>query len=125
MKLKEEGKMLETAEFGSNLYGTSRKAVQEDEAAPGKHRCCVLDIEMEVSPSPLDFSLIPGASLVALRSSRFPLLILVDRIRVSSSCERRQTFPPATSSSRPPQPRSWKGDYDPAELTPKTKSDGG
>ena len=48
MKLKEEGKMLETAEFGKNFYGTSRRAVQEDEAAPSKQRCCVLDIEMEV-----------------------------------------------------------------------------
>ncbi|KAI9664480.1 MAG: hypothetical protein M1821_005926 [Bathelium mastoideum] len=46
-ELQQGGKMLETAEFGSNLYGTSRKAVQEDEFAPSKRRCCVLDIEME------------------------------------------------------------------------------
>ncbi|KAL9062041.1 MAG: hypothetical protein Q9157_009216, partial [Trypethelium eluteriae] len=47
VRLRETSQMLETAEFGGNLYGTSRRAVVEDEARPGAGRCCVLDIEME------------------------------------------------------------------------------
>ncbi|KAI9697534.1 MAG: hypothetical protein M1820_007733 [Bogoriella megaspora] len=44
------GDMLESARFGGNSYGTSRRAVEEDEGVEGREgrgRCCVLDIEME------------------------------------------------------------------------------
>lgn len=46
LKLVDEGGFIEHAQFGSNLYGTSVKAV-EDVAEQG--RVCILDIEMEVS----------------------------------------------------------------------------
>ena len=55
LKLKDEGGFIETAEFGSNLYGTSVKAVEDvkqgkvkgAEAGNNSPRICVLDIEME------------------------------------------------------------------------------
>lgn len=47
LKLVDEGGFIEHAQFGSNHYGTSVKAVQ-DVAEEG--RICVLDIEMEVRP---------------------------------------------------------------------------
>ena len=40
-----EGKFIESAEFSSNLYGTSKKAVS-DVCTSG--RICVLDIDMQV-----------------------------------------------------------------------------
>lgn len=43
---------IEHAQFGGNYYGTSVKAV-EDVAEKG--RICVLDIEMEVRPTPIAF----------------------------------------------------------------------
>ena len=45
IKLVENGHFVEHAQFGSNLYGTSVKAVK-DVAEQG--RVCILDIEMEV-----------------------------------------------------------------------------
>ncbi len=56
----EKGFFVETAEFGGNLYGTSVGAVEEVSRGGGKDvmpgqpgkaegKCCVLDIEMEVS----------------------------------------------------------------------------
>ena len=41
----DDGSFIEHAQFGSNLYGTSVKAVR-DVAERGK--VCILDIEMEV-----------------------------------------------------------------------------
>ncbi|KAL9084198.1 MAG: hypothetical protein Q9165_008184 [Trypethelium subeluteriae] len=55
VRLREASQMLETAEFGGNWYGTSRRAVVEDEARPGAGRCCVLDIEMEQLRKTPDF----------------------------------------------------------------------
>ena len=46
LKLVDEDGFIEHAQFGSNLYGTSVKAVK-DVAEQG--RVCILDIEMEVS----------------------------------------------------------------------------
>lgn len=40
-----EGKFIESAEFSSNMYGTSKKAVS-DVCISG--RICVLDIDMQV-----------------------------------------------------------------------------
>jgi guanylate kinase len=40
---------VETAEFGANLYGTSKAAVA---AVADRGRTCVLDVEMEVPPPP-------------------------------------------------------------------------
>jgi len=37
---------IEHAQFGSNLYGTSVQAVRD---VKERGRCCILDIEMEVS----------------------------------------------------------------------------
>ena len=45
IRLIEDGRFVEHAQFGSNLYGTSVKAVK-DVAEQG--RVCILDIEMEV-----------------------------------------------------------------------------
>lgn len=45
IQLVEDGSFVEHAQFGSNLYGTSVKAVK-DVAEQG--RVCILDIEMEV-----------------------------------------------------------------------------
>lgn len=45
-KLKDANGFIETAQFGSNFYGTSVQAVK-DVAEAG--RVCILDIEMEVS----------------------------------------------------------------------------
>lgn len=41
----EKGEFIEHAQFGSNLYGTSVKAVKD---VADKGRICILDIEMEV-----------------------------------------------------------------------------
>ncbi len=60
MRDQEKGFFVESAEFGGNLYGTSVGAVEEVRRGGGKGvvpgdkgngegRCCVLDIEMEVS----------------------------------------------------------------------------
>jgi len=45
-KLIDEAGFIEHAQFGSNLYGTSVKAVKD---VAEKGRICILDIEMEVS----------------------------------------------------------------------------
>lgn len=58
-ELNGQGGFIEHAQFGSNFYGTSFKAV---EAIEEKGRVCILDIEMEVClpdtrpPDPILFS---------------------------------------------------------------------
>ena len=114
-KLKQEGEMLETAEFGSNSYGTSRKAVQEDEAAPAKHRCCVLDIEMEASP----FLDLPCSVRQCFQSLALADMYLWSR--ASSNYGTHPIFLPATSSSRLPQPKPSNDDYVHAQRTQKIR----
>lgn len=59
IQLVEDGRFVEHAQFGSNLYGTSVKAVK-DVAEQG--RVCILDIEMEVhnTQTTLHFSTMRG-----------------------------------------------------------------
>lgn len=45
-KLREDGGFIETAEFASNCYGTSKKAVEDVQKAGCR---CILDIEAQVS----------------------------------------------------------------------------
>lgn len=47
-----QGGFIEHAQFGSNMYGTSFKAVEN---VLGKGRVCILDIEMEVSRRSIPF----------------------------------------------------------------------
>ena len=44
-RMRDDGEFIETAEFSGNMYGTSKKAV-EDVAANGK--VCILDIDVQV-----------------------------------------------------------------------------
>ena len=48
LALVDDGEFIEHAKFGGNYYGTSVKAVKD---VAEKGRICVLDIELEVSPS--------------------------------------------------------------------------
>lgn len=60
-KLKDANGFIETAQFGSNFYGTSVQAVK-DVAEAGK--VCILDIEMEVSGPHIAEILPVGPSLM-------------------------------------------------------------
>ena len=83
---------VEHAQFGDNLYGTSRKAV-EDVAEKG--RICVLDIEMEVCPSDAENLSSNGTIVYWFRES---------------NKSRRHPSTHDSSSYRPHRSRSWSRD---------------